>query len=108
MALPAASAVNVTFPGGVAAVTLTGSLLGFSLNTANLPLAELTVQVAADQATPADYRPVMVGGKPLVLPIGRGGYFGIPPEVQQLPAKIQLTLTNFGAATASVELYQSA
>jgi hypothetical protein len=83
------------------------ALLGVFLTAGqNAPDAVLTINVAADQATPADYQPLMVNSAPggvypraLQIPIGLGGYFPIPAECQNLPAKIQLQVQNAGAAT---------
>lgn len=110
MALPVITAVAIPFPAGVAAVDLTthGALLAVALSAGQTaPGAMLTINIAVDQATPADYQPVMVnsapGGvypRPLQIPVGLGGYFAIPAEAQNLPAKIQLQLQNAGAASS--------
>lgn len=110
MTLPVVTAVAIPFPAGVAAVDLTthGALLGVFLTDGQVaPEAVLTVSVAANQAGPANYQPVMVnsapGGvypRPLQIPVGLGGYFPIPAEAQNLPAKIQLQLQNAGAASS--------
>jgi len=115
VAVPVVTAVSVPFPAGVAAATLAGALYGVMFDaTQNAPEAVLTINVATNQATPTDYEPVMVnsapGGvypRPLQIPIGQGGFFPLPPEAQNLPAKIQLQVQNAGAAV-SVQLVTSA
>lgn len=114
MALPVVTAVAVPFPAGVAAATLTGALFGVLFDaTQNTPEAVLTINVAGNQATPADYAPVTVftpgSGypRPLAIPIGLGGFFPLPPELQNLPAKVQLQVQNAGA-NVSVQLVTSA
>lgn len=110
MTTPVVTAVAIPFPAGVAAVDLTthGALLAVALSAGqSAPGAVLTINVAVDQATPADYQPVMVNSAPggvyprvLQIPIGLGGYFPIPLDVQNLLAKIQLQVQNAGAATS--------
>lgn len=107
--------LSVPFPAGVAAATLTGALLAVALAPGfTAPGATLTIGVPIDQSTPTDYQPLMVnsapGGvypRPLVIPIGLGGYFPIPLEAQNLPANIQVQVQNAGA-TVSVSLVESA
>lgn len=113
MALPTAQSVVVPFPAGVAAVATspTGIVTGIMLAAGqNLPDAIATVLVAADQATPADYQPIMirVGASmvPLQFAIGLGQYFAFPPEAQNLPVKLAIQVQNAGAA-ATVELFGS-
>jgi hypothetical protein len=98
----------------VAAATLTGALYGVLFDaTQDTPNAVLTINVAGNQAAPADYDPAMVftsgSGypQPLTIPIGLGGFFPLPPELQNLPAKIQLQVQNAGA-NVSVQLVTSA
>lgn len=103
----AVNTVTVPFPAGVVAATLAGTLVGVCLKTVPLPRAELQVLVAADQATPADYRPVMVGNVPLSLPVGNGGYVAFPQNIIPPLAKVQVALTNYGGASADVDLVTS-
>lgn len=115
MTLPVVTAVSVPFPAGVAAATLTGALYGVLFDaTQNAPEAVLSINVATNQGAPGDYEPLVVnsapGGvypRPLQIPIGQGGYFPIPLEAQNLPAKIQLQVQNAGE-TVSVQLVTSA
>lgn len=101
----AVTPVVVPFPAGVVAATLAGTLQGVALATPGLPNAALSVLVALDQATPANYVPVTdANGKPLVLPVGNGGYIPFPQNVVPPLTKIQVALTNFGAASATVDL----
>lgn len=97
--------VAVPFPAGVEPVAPAGSVLGVVLTTADLPDAELTLYVANDQGTPEDYRQVFVNNRPLVFPVGRGGYFAVPAGAIPAGAKIQVGLTNFGSATADVNVF---
>lgn len=92
------------FPAGVVATTLAGTLVGVCLQTPPLTRAELQVLVAADQTTPADYRPVMNGNVPLSIPLGSGGYAPFPQNIVPPLAKVQIALTNYGGANAGVDL----
>lgn len=100
----AVTTVTVPFPAGVVAATLAGTLTAVALKTVPLGRAELQVLVAADQATPTDYRPVMIGNTPLSLPVGNGGMIAFPQNIIPPLAKIQVALTNYGGASADVYL----
>lgn len=99
------TSVTVPFPAGVVAATLAGTLQGVALTTANLPRAELLILLALDQATPGNYVPVEdSNGNPVVLPVGDGTYVAFPQNIVPPLAKIQVRLTNFGGASANVDL----
>jgi hypothetical protein len=115
MSLPVVTNINVPFPAGVAAATLTGALYGVLFDSAQAtPSAVLTISVAANQGVPSDYVPLIVDGAQtgsyitaLQIPVGRGGFFPLPIEMQNLPVKIQLQIQNAGIAV-NVQLVTSA
>jgi hypothetical protein len=101
----AVTSVTVPFPAGVVAATLAGALQGIALATPGLPRAEALILFALDQATPGNYTPVLdAHGIPLVFPVGDAGYVPFPQNVIPPLANIQVQLTNFGGAAATVDL----
>jgi hypothetical protein len=101
------TAVQIPFPAGQTAVNLAGTVVNGIVMTPVVPGALLSIQAAADQTGATDYRPVISAGKPLVIPVGSGGYFPLPQDVGKLPDKIQLVLTNFGQSTVTINLITS-
>jgi hypothetical protein len=114
MTSPVVTAYTVPFPAGVVDVALTpGALLYAAYLTTEGSAPDAVLSIAVEDSNGV-YRPLMVnsspGGvypRPLAIPIGLGGYFPLPPELQNLPANIQLQVQNAGAAT-SVSLVTSA
>lgn len=104
MALAVTAAV-VPFPAGVVAAAPAAVITGVVLVTPTLPNAVLTLFVGSDPTAATDYRQVYgLDNKPLVIPVGSGGFFPIPQNIIPIGAKIQVALTNFGAASATVNL----
>lgn len=74
----------------------------------NLPRAECQIYVASDPTAAADYRPAMLpNGTPFNVPVGLGGVFEVPAGLIPVGAKIQVGLTNFGGAAATVNVISS-
>lgn len=103
----AVTAAVVPFPAGVIAVAPVAPIVGVCLVTGNLPRAELFLMIGSDPTAATDYRPVMLNGNPYKLPVGDGGYFQLPVGLIPTGANIQVGLTNFGGAAATVNLITS-
>jgi hypothetical protein len=104
----AVTPVVVPFPAGVVAATLAGTLQGIALATPSLPRAEAQILFALDQATPGSYVPLLdAKGIPVLFPVGDAGVCPVPQNVIPPLAKIQVLLTNFGGASATVDLITS-
>jgi hypothetical protein len=101
----AVTAAVVPFPAGVVAAAPVAPIVGVVLAAGQtLPRAELTLFIGSDPTAAADYRPVMLNGNPFKLPIGSGGYFQLPVGLIPTGANIQVGLSNFGGAAATVNL----
>lgn len=107
MALAVTAAV-VPFPAGVVAAAPAAPIVGVCLAAGQtLPRAELTLFIGSDPTAAADYRPVMLNGSPFRVPVGLGGNYAVPAGLIPTGANIQVALTNYGGAAATVNLITS-